>query len=171
MKKLLAILFVLMAFGLVMTGCDTGSNDKDGDDDNDPAEPTYLDADGKLNLSLFDGYSAADGGIVATMAAGGDQYLQAYELDLSEVAGTANYSRFEVVAEVYQGATLVDIASNWGLRVMVKVNNGSTEDTNMGVAARFLSYGSTALTSLNFYRKENTITKIVIKEVNFAVAP
>lgn len=180
MKKLLAILFVLMAFGLVMTGCDTGSNDKD-DDDDDPVEPviTLIDAEGNLNLELMFAldeeepadnmyYDEAEGGVVCTFADGAGSYADAFFLPVSVIPGADEYTKVTILANVYEGATLVNLASEWGKRIYGKVDAAETgANYNMGVENQSLTY-SAAATTLNFGRKVATVTKIVITGVIFS---
>lgn len=101
---------------------------------------------------------------------GDNDYALMGKIKLSDLEVPATWTKVAIVGEVYKGDTKIDIASNWGDRILFKLvdaeGNQLSEDTNGGLADQKIDYKEGAA-AIDIHRKPSAVTKIIIKEVIF----
>ena len=170
MKKFLLALGVVAALSLLFVGCDKPTDEPETPATPEtPAETTF---DGNVDLTKLAGYDAAAGGIVCTISSG--TYQKAGSFKVGDLGWTADCGLTKVyfLADVYNGDTKYDIASDWDAKLMIKVNNEDKEYNQGSVDPE--EYGgnhAVAIASaddvIDVYTKTKTVTKVVIKSIIF----
>ena len=164
MKKFLLALGVVAALSLLFVGCD-----KPTDEPETTAETTF---DGNVDLTKLAGYDAAAGGIVKDFGTATSGYATVASFVLSDLGYTADsgFKKVAVVADVYNGDTKYDLASNYSARIMITVGDTSNDDNknfNAGVANATQAV-SAATDTLLIQIKGEPVTKVVIKAITFS---
>ena len=164
-KVLLGALALIASLGLI--GCNPSTGPAA-----DPTTTTPAVFDGNVNLTTLAGYDAAAGGIVKDFGEEKSGYATVASFKLSDLGYTANsgFTKVAVIADVYNDAGKIDIASKWSSRLMITVGDTSVDTNknfNAGVADQTQAVSS-ADDNLLIQIKGDPVRKVVIKAITFS---
>ena len=184
MKKLLVLLGILAAFSFVACNKEAdpinppASDPIENEDTGDVTPPTTEDeGDKEPEVSVFDGnvdltklaeYDEAAGGLVKDFGTAVNGYDVAFTYKLSDLGYTdEDFTTIVVVADVYNGESKYDLASDWTARLMLKINqtvevyNSGVDDATQGI--KFESKDDV----LDIHVKDKPVTKVVVTAIKF----
>ena len=169
MKKLLVLLGILAAFSFV--ACDKEADPVKppiSDPIENPAEPEAPAFDGNVDLTKLAEYDETAGGLVKDFGTAVNGYDVAFTYKLSDLGYTdEDFTTIVVVADVYNGESKYDLASDWTARLMLKINqtvevyNSGVDDATQGI--KFESKDDV----LDIHVKDKPVTKVVVTAIKF----
>jgi hypothetical protein len=176
MKKLLVLVGILAAFSLM--GCPKDPKDPVDPPASDPIEnpaepetpfePEDPAFDGNVDLTKLAEYDETAGGLVKDFGTAVNGYNVAFTYKLSDLGYTdEDFTTIVVVADVYNGESKYDLASDWTARLMLKINqtvevfNSGVDDATQGI--KFESKDDV----LDIHVKDKPVTKVVVKAIKF----
>ena len=169
MKKLLVLLGILAAFSFVACNKEADPiNPPASDPIENPAEPEAPAFDGNVDLTKLAEYDETAGGLVKDFGTAVNGYDVAFTYKLSDLGYTdEDFTTIVVVADVYNGESKYDLASDWTARLMLKINqtvevyNSGVDDATQGI--KFESKDDV----LDIHVKDKPVTKVVVTAIKF----
>jgi len=130
-----------------------------------------------VDLTGLSSYSVTEAGLTAEIDSPA-QYAQAFLLSFSDLGVTSDFLKLEIIAKCYTtDGTEIDISSEWGERLAVKVTADMTDwyeqrindgNTNCGVEGQFVEWTSSdSPVGMVVQTKTANCAKVVISEINF----
>ena len=166
-KVLLSALAMVAAMAFVSCGGGAGDDPTGGKSGSDAVV-----FDGNVDLTVLDGYDATAGGIVKDFGSETSGYATVASFKLSDLGYTedSGFTKVAVIADVYNDAGKIDIASTWSSRIMITVGDTSNDDNknfNAGVADQTQAVSS-ADDELLIQIKGDPVRKVVITAITFS---
>ena len=133
--------------------------------DKEPEAPAF---DGNVDLTKLAEYDETAGGLVKDFGKAVNGYDVAFTYKLSDLGYTdEDFTTIVVVADVYNGESKYDLASDWAARLMLRINqtvevyNSGVDDATLGI--KFESKDDV----LDIHVKDEPVTKVVVKAIKF----
>lgn len=161
-----------MIAALALVGCSNGSDD-DSNENSSSGGNTTAAWDGVVDMTKLTGYDADLGGVAKMFNPAANSYNEVVSFTLSELGFTdgCGFTKVYILAEVYN-VDQVDLASDWGSRLILNLN-GEDKEFNAGVVDAE-EYGgkhaigvAAASDTLQIKIKDKPVTCAVITKIIF----